>query len=90
MVAETYLIKKKLTGTLHAGRMFTYVTMGLRLIKKGKRILNLPVQESQHLKGAWLPENGGQNEHEFSECCNHLQLKLGSTEGRETVIHWQR
>lgn len=44
---------KKLTGTLHAGRMLTYVTTGLQLIRKGKRILTLPVQENQHFSAVF-------------------------------------
>lgn len=106
IVAETYLIYKIVTGILHAERMLTYVTMGLPLIEKGswpclcRKIIifcclqslhwGIALGDKQHFKGAWLPEDGGQNEHEFSECCNHLQPKFRSTKGRETVIHWHR
>lgn len=56
-----------------------YVTMGLPLIKKenpdpayaGKSALfccrGTAPGDKQCFKGAWLPENGGENEHKFSE-----------------------
>lgn len=80
MVAETYFIYKKVTGT-DAERMLTYVTMGLPLIEEeswpclcGKISIFCCLQllrwgnapgDKQHFKGAWLPENSDQNEHKF-------------------------